>query len=317
MKHQKLNAIEYTPNFVLYDLQPNIGQLFHFYVPQRFISLTHQPVIDRVIYGSPHYSPESDIATVVMHSGCLFLDPKIKSTSNRHFYTVCNINLCMCCSDNEFHKRAIIKPIPLDVHIDGVLVTIAIDASPMQYTAVLRNGIRTRESGPTDFSIKVTNFHIITAYDEKPNIVPPNEFIRGLMYVPTFEFSFTGEIGMQYTPQLFSQIFSLPNLVNGLFRAYRAFFDSSGSRYEIVASQNYYYSKIVKLIDPVSVEILNRKKSSVPEVEVIVESFDLNSVKCTEHSIVIGTVEFKPVETILLVTIAGKMSRSPSIRLST
>jgi hypothetical protein len=67
-------AIEYTQYFDIFALNPKLGDVFRFFVAQPYISFSYSAIEQRQCYGSIHYSPQSDIATITFHSGCLFVN---------------------------------------------------------------------------------------------------------------------------------------------------------------------------------------------------------------------------------------------------
>ncbi|OHT07346.1 hypothetical protein TRFO_24534 [Tritrichomonas foetus] len=311
----ELTALEYSPSFFLTSLNPSIGMTFRIWVDQHFISFMYTPVVDRKLYGFIHYSSESDLAAVCMHTGCLFADIKTKESSHRQFLTVTNLHEAMCCSETEYHKRALFYYIPNDVRICGVLVTILICPSPPFYQAANRNGIRSRESSATDFSFRICNSRIFTNYDKLPKIVDIKDYRYDIITHPTFHLSFTGEIGIKYSKIIFDQFISRETFTNGLFEVYRIFVDSKGTRYEIRMNDDGFLS-LVKIIEPVSIEQLKRKNGSTNEVENIEGIFDIDEIITGDDYIRFKNSLISDVDTFILMNLPGKMSRSPSLRLN-
>ena len=311
----EMTAIEYSPFFNVADLNPSIGMTYRIFVDQRFISFMHPPVMDKKLYGFIHYSPESDLAAVIMHTGCLFTDPKSKETTHRQFQTVTNFFETMCCSEAEYHKRAVIYQIKNDVRIKGILVTILICPSPPFYQAANRNGIRSHESSASSFSFRISDFRILSKFDKMPKIVSIEEYRSKIIIQPSFHISFTGEVGIKYTKEIFNQFISPETIANGLFEVYRIFFDSNGQRYELKPEDNYLFT-ITRLIDPVSIDIIKRKASSGIDVEIIIEKIELNDIIVSDTFLQFKGIRIQNVDTLSLMNIPGKMSRSPSLRLS-
>lgn len=311
----EITAIEYSLFFNIADLNPSIGMTYRIFVDQRFISYMHPPVIDKKIYGFMHYSPESDLAAVIMHTGCLFADTKSKETTHRQFQTITNFFETMCCSETEYHKRAVIYQIKNDVRIKGILVTILICPSPPSFQAVNRNGIRSKESPPSTFSFRISDFRILTKFDKMPKIVSIEDYCCKIIMQPTFHLSFTGEIGIKYSKEIFTQFISPETITNGIFEVYRIFFDSNGQRYEIKPADDLLFT-INRLIDPVSIEVIKRKTSSGINVEVIIEKIEFNDIFVGDSFLQFKNIIIQNVDTLSLMNIPGKMSRSPSLRLN-
>lgn len=310
----EITAINYSLFFKVADLNPSIGMTYRIFVDQRFISYMHPPVNDKKLAGFIHYSPESDLVAVIMHTGCLFPDPKSKETTHRQFQTVTNLFETMCCSETEYHKRAVIHQIQNDVRIKGILVTILICPSPPFYQATNRNGIRSHDSSPSSFSYRISDYRILTKFDKMPKIVSIEDYRSRIIIQPVFHLSFTGEIGIKYTREIFKQFISPETIINGLFEVYRIFFDSNGERYEIKAEDNLTYT-ILRLIDPVSIDVIKRRASSGIDVDVIIKNIEFDDIIVGETSIRFGSVLIQNIDTLSLMNIPGKISRSPSLKL--
>lgn len=310
----EITSINYSLFFNVADLNPKIGMTYRIFVDQRFISFMHPPVIDRRLSGFIHYSPESDLVAVIMHTGCLFPDPKSKETTHRQFQTVTNLFETMCCSETEYHKRAVIYHIHNDVRIKGILVTILICPSPLSFQETNRNGIRSHKSSASTFSYRISDFRILTKFDKMPKIVAIKDYVSRRIIQPLFHLSFTGEVGIKYSKEIFDQFISQETIINGLFEVYRIFFDSNGNRYEIKTDDNLSFT-VLRLIDPVMIDIIKRKASSGIEVEKIVENIEFDDIIAGDTYIRFNSVLIRNIDTLSLMNIPGKISRSPSLRL--
>ena len=271
------------------------------------------PVSDRKLFGFIHYSSESDLAAVIMHTGCLFVDVKSKDSSHRQFHTVTNLFETMCCSETEYHKRAVFHVIPNDLRIKGVLVSILICPSPQSYQAINRNGIRSREALASSFSFRICDSRIITKFDNLPLLVPPSEYRADIINSPFFHLSYTGDIGIKYSQSSFTQFISCETAINGVFDVYRVFIDSLGVRYEIRFNDTGLLS-LYRFLENFSIDVLKRKNYN-PEEELIIDNFDIEDVIAGFDFVMIKDVRIENIDTFLLMNIPGKMSRSPSMKI--
>ena len=309
-------AFEYIPYFDIRTLKPTPGEAVHVFIPERFISFTHPPIADRELFGRDHYSPDSDLAAIVFHSGILFVDPRSKDSSHRQFCVAKNALEGMACSETEYPRRVNIEYIPQDLRLRGVLIFLLFCRSPPFFPASTRNGLRSREADKAEFSMRIANFRIISSFDQKPVIVTPDQVDRHRDFRPQYKKSFTEELSFSYKGGLFSQILSLPNITNGFFSVYRLFFDCECRRYEIkLLDKPDIILSVVQLLDPVSLDTLKRKPSAVSRTTVVVDRCPWTSLSICPDKLVFAGVAFTPVSDISLISLTGKLSRSPNLRL--
>lgn len=307
-------ALEYSLSFSVLDLSPSYGMKYTIFIDQRFISYMHLPVLDRRIFGFINYSPQSDLAAVVMHTGCLFPDddPNSKETTHRHFQTISNIFEVMCCSETEYDNQANRYQIPKDVRIRGILVSILICPSPTTFQAVTKNGIRSRKTSRESFSYRIADFQILSYYDEMPKIVSIEDYGCKFVHQPIFQTSYTGEIGMKFTKSIFEQFVSIETITNHLFDVYRLFFDSKQNRYEIFIDKNNFFS-VVRIIDPISIATIKKKPSSV-KTEPIKDNLVFDDIQVGDTYFRFKDILIDDIDTFLLMNMLGKVSRNSSLK---
>ena len=305
-------VLEYTDGFCLQEMEPSNGDIFTFFIHESYFDFQHPGISDRNIYGNVHYTIGSDLVAVAMHTGVLFIDPKYKESSHKIFCSTSNIFETMCCSDVEYKKRAITYVIPNDVRIKGIVISILICGSPSVFISTNRNGVRSRECTKEDLSFRISNFYILSEFDEMPRIVKKNEYVRDCAVTPSCQLSFTNEIGFKFTKYTFSQFFNVINVINGFFNAYRLFFDVKDERYEIELCYDVcgFCFNVIKIITPNSLEILRRKQSKIVEKEIIVENTELFNIKVGDDYLNFDGKTFKPVGNFLILCLSSKISRS-------
>lgn len=293
-ENDDFSALEFNPSFNISDFNPQTGEIFKIWVPINYISYNYPGISEHKVFGSTHYAPQSDIAGMILHSGILYINPKTKLSTYRRFCTVLNLFEVMGLNETEFHKSAVSLDLPIDLKISGVLVHIYIDTSPLTFPSMSRNGFRSTElleSQP--FSMRITNFSIITAYDEQPSIVPPGQYLRQKAILPTFKFTFTGNIGIVFSRGIFMQLFSRFNIIHGMFNVYCIFFDVEQDRYEISSIGDTEFT-VNKLINPSDTE--RRKK----EVISVISSAFITDFAVGKNKLVIKGTVFQPVDSLLI-----------------
>jgi hypothetical protein len=206
----------------------------------------------------------------------------------------------MSCTEVEFTKAAVVVHLPLDLGLKGVLIQLYIDSSPGQFPSVLRNGFKTSELlHPDVFSMRITHSALLTNYDAAPQFVEPRYFERQVAIVPVYKFTFDHEIGIEYSPEIFLQIFSRFNVGKGMFEVFRLCFDAEKIRYQILHIAQFTF-RIVQLIgDANALEI-------VPEAE-------MTDFYVTKRGIGVLSHRFTPIEAIVLTPQALRLSRSASL----
>jgi hypothetical protein len=306
--------MEYIPNFDLSLLSPSLGQTVSVYVDARFLSFFHPPIVDREIYGGGHYSPNSDIAAIVMHSGAVFVHPSSRDSRHRQFCRVVNVREVMCCPEKEYLRLAEVEDIPNDLAIRGVLLVMLFCSSPSCFPSWNRNGVRSREAPGGGIAMGIADFRIFSNFDRLPTLVRPSAVTMKFTSVPEFCYSFTGEFAARYGQEFFAQVFALPNILNGLFSAYRVFFDVENCRYEIlltqIAGDGGPFFQVVRLVEPVSLDFLKRRTSVLPVTEPVGEEVSFWDVWIEPRAIAFGTVVFDRVSHVSLFNMFGRLPRN-------
>lgn len=295
-----VDSIRYYEGFDIRGLDPQIGQIFQIFVSHLYLKFDHQPIADQKVYGSTFYHPESDIAALVFHSGALFIHPKLKAYKPVRFSTVKNLFESLIVPESEYTKTAVVIDLPTDLQIQGINVQIYIDQSPISFPSAKHNNYESQEmSHIAPFSLRIIDFNIITMYDDPPHLVSPNDYRRQVASIPNFKTTFTGEIGIEYTPQIFTQIFSKFNLSRNIFDFFYFLFDIGNNRFEIFHISGSKFS-ILRVIQQVAVEA-----TRLPNVDenssVLFDNVDITELGAKKHSIVIREKEFGPVNALLLI----------------
>ena len=293
-----VDSISYHDGFTFDALSPRIGELFQIYVPHVFISLEHPPIKNSIVFGSTYYAPSSDISAVVFHSGCLFIHPKLKSFNPQRFSTVQNLYEVMASPEAEYSKVAVVLDLPTDLQIQGVLVRLYVDQSPLSFPATVHNGYKSQELPHVEqYSLRIVNFNIITMYDDPPNIVPVDAYRRQTAAVPKYLITFTGELGIEYNQNIFAQIFSRFNVVRDTFRFFRFYFDCGNNRYEIVQIEGTRF-KIIRSIEQLTVEVIRTPNTSNATA---VDVADMTEFGAMKKAIIVKDVKFGPITALLLI----------------
>ena len=299
-------ALEYKPGFDLTIFNPVIGDIFRIFIPERFFLLTNSSIVDRLISGTTFYTPDSDIVNIAIHSGCLFPHPKSTGYSRR-WCTITNFYEALC-NEDKYSKIADVLEIPTSVQVQGLVIDILIDNTLKSFQSSLRNGLKSKShQGPTDYSMRVASYKILTKFEKLPLIVEPENYVRQHTKIPIFKFAFNREVGIEYSPILFLSIFSAANIENDFFTTYKLFFDVGEKRYEIHYNEDTGYFYLTILESPVDVKEYKSRKSKKPK-EIIVESelrfFD---IVATPKGLRIKNVMYEPVDTLLVSMFVGKI----------
>lgn len=295
-------AIEYSENFSFSKLDPQIGDIFKVYIDVKYISHDYLPIRRRSLYGSTFYTGSSDLAAIAIHTGCLFLKPKIKQDPARRFCIVQNVVEAMSVPEQDYSEVAKIFEYPLDLTINGIILHIYVDSSPGYFPSVLRNGLESQESQiPQNYCIRVIHSTLITMYDEKPALVEPRKYVRQKSIIPKNIFSSSGEIQFMFEPKVFVQIFSRINLNRGMFKVFKLYFDVNRSRYEIINTEKTKFNVILDTLNDDEIH------------QTIVENVDISDFYVKRNTISAANHIFSPVQTIFLVQCTRKhTSRSHS-----
>ena len=227
LSNYRLSAIEYTPDLRIASLDPRPGDIFHFFVDEKYTNFSHPPLAQRMVFGSPYYAPDSDISAISSHFGCLFQYHKRKSSSYRRLNTVRNaLELCLC-GEAEYHRRAQIYQFPLEARPRGVFLTICVDYAPPSFSQCNRNGIRSRDlHEKRPYSLRVAHFWLVSDFDGPIEFKSPAEFVRHKYVLPPLkEVTPNHEVFLDFDPLFLNQFLTRLNIMNGLFSVYRVFFE--------------------------------------------------------------------------------------------
>lgn len=290
-------AIKYSENLDLTKLDPHVGDIFKVYIDVKYISYDYFPISHSILFGSTFYTVSSDLAAIAMHTGCLFINPKMKQAPVRRFCAVQNVVEAMSVPEQDYYKTAKIFDYPLDLTIYGVILHIYVDYSPGYYPSVVRNGIKSQESQiPETCCIRVIHSTLISMYDEKPKLVEPKDFVRQKSIVPKNILASSGEIQFTFEPKIFVQIFSRINLNRGMFRVYKFYFDVNRNRYEIFNTGKNKFNVIHDTLNDDEIH------------QTIVENADISDFYATKNSIGVLSHVFSPVKTLFLVQYSRKQT---------
>jgi hypothetical protein len=227
---------------------------------------------------------------------------------------VVNVREVMCCPEKEYIRLADIEDIPSDLAIRGVLLVLLFCSAPPSFPSWHRNGVRSREAPGGRIAMGIADFRIFSNFDSPPALVHPSAVSKMFTAVPDICHSFTGELAARYTQEFFAQIFSLPNILNGLFSAYRIFFDVGTSRYEILlcdsGSDGGPFFRVVRLAGPVSLDFLKRRTSLLPVTETVAQDVSFWDIRTEPAAIAFGTVVFEKVSHVSLFNMFGRLPRN-------
>ena len=300
LDYQVLQCLEYTPEFDLKKFDPQPGDLFQVFVEQQYLTYELETVRQHKVFGSYYYAPESDIPAMIFHSGILFIHAKLKAFPHRRFSTVQNVYEVMAMNETDYARKAVVLDLPTDLQIQGVLVNIYIDKSPDSFIAATHNAYQSQSlPHAAEYSMRFTEFSIVTMYDVVPAIVPDSEYRKARAVIPNFDITFTGEVGIKFEPMMFVQIFSRYNVSSGMFDVFRLFFDVDKDRFEICWRGGTRFS-VVKYIEQISVEVV-RHKNVPSDKGVVVEDADMCEFSVTRGAIIVKAKRFEPVSSLVLV----------------
>ena len=303
------SSLEYKPGFDLEPLHPSIGDIFRIFIPERFFLLSNSTIVDRLITGTTFYTPDSDMASIAVHCGCIFPHPKSSGLSRR-WCTVTNFYEALC-NEDKYAKIADILEIPTSVQVQGLLLDILIDNTLRSYQGSLRNGLKSKSyQGPTEYSMRVANYKIVTKFERIPRMASLNEYVRLHAKIPVFKFAFNREVGIEYSPDLFMSIFSAANIENYLFTTYKIFFDVDETRYEIHYDEDEDVFSLTELENPVEIREYRARKSKKPKERVIEEKINYFDIVALPKGLKIKGVKYEPVDTLFISMFIGKILSS-------
>ena len=299
-------ALLYRPGFDLSQFRPNIGDVFRFYIPERFFLLTNSVIADRIICGTTFYTPDSDIVNIAIHSGCMFSHPKSTGYSRR-WCTISNFFEALC-NEDKYSKIAEIVEIPPSVQVQGLLIDILVDNTLRSYMSSNRNGLKSKtHSGIMDYSLRVASYKILTKFDKLPRLVSDNQYTRQFAKIPIFKFAFNREIGVEYSPDLFLSIFSIYNIQNDLFTIYKLFFDIGENRYEIHFNDETNLFSLTQLKAPIDIKDYKARRSKKPVEELLQQDISFFDIVATPKGLKINGSRYEPIDTLLVSMFSGKI----------
>ena len=311
---QGVVSIYFEPNFDINSLNPQVGDIFRFYIPNKYFLYSYQPLSDRKVYGFTHYSPNSDIAVMSAHFGCLFQKHTRKPRPKSDINTVRNAFEISGCTESEYHKREDVISFPQDSLVKGVLVTICIDQPLEHYISFNRNGIRSREfSSPTTFSMRISHFYLVTIFDEMPQCVSPESFVRGRYIIPKILSVESYGVTLSYDANFLQSFVSRMNIAQGLFNTYRIVLNNNKHKRELCLVTN----TILKISDidfPKYKYVDLWKRNDIPGEDII--QFDLNQLKFLDKGLRVGNEHFELVSSIVLINIMKIVKRGKKDQVS-
>lgn len=299
-------AIEYTYPFDVQKLEPRVGNIYRFFIHEKFFVLTHPPIAERGLYGCTYYAPHSDLTAIAMHFGCIFTSHKRKATTRRRLSTVRNaLEICLC-SEGEYHRRSNTLILAPELDLRGVVVTLCIDHSPSTFPQVMRNGIRSREfPRPCPFCLRISHFYLVTGFDEMPRLVPPGEFIHG-SFQPIQRALENGEVSIPYSPLMFLQIFTRLNIANGIFSAFRIFLLVNDGFAEVVFTEG---TRMKVMMLPEGATVSDAQKRRIVGSEIA--AGEIHLFEPSENALTVSGTVIGPIHGIVLVQgPSGKTQRS-------
>ncbi|OHS98514.1 hypothetical protein TRFO_35044 [Tritrichomonas foetus] len=301
-----ITAIEYTPDFKISDLDPQPGDIFRFYVDEKYTNYSHPPLGGRVIYGAPYYAPESDISAISSHVGCLFQYHKRKSTSHRRLNTIRNALEISLCGEAEYHRRAQIIQFPLEAHPKGVLLTICIDYAPPSFPQCNRNGLRSRDlHDARPFSMRVSHFWLVSEFDEPIIFKRPQEYMRQKYLLPTLkEVDSNHTILIEFNTLFISQFLTRLNLINGLFSVYRFFFTAKNKKYELTGNTKCFLTVLEVTVESSTPEIAKRRDVQGETIT----TCELSEFQILPDGFIINDYKFEGISEITLIQIVAVKS---------
>ncbi|EAY16595.1 hypothetical protein TVAG_434320 [Trichomonas vaginalis G3] len=308
-------VLEYTPTFDLSQFKPQVGDIFRFYISERFFLNSNTNITSRNISGTTFYTPNSDIVDIAIHCGCLFAHPK-SSGLTRRWCTVLNFFEALC-NEDKYQKVAEVIELSNYAQVKGLLLDILIDNTLPSYYSSTRNGLKSKSfNSLTDYSIRVINYKILTKFDRIPRIAEPSKYVRSRIKMPVFKFAFNREIGVNYSIEVFSSLFNPETINNDFFTIYRLFFDINQNRYEIRYSDEDGNFWLTQLENPIDVKELKTRKSKKTKEKILFDRLTFFDIVPTPTGINVKGTLFEPISTILVPMFYGKILIGPKAKIS-
>lgn len=303
MNGYKINdkkPILYSPEFDINYYSPKPGQLFLIYIPLKYISHEYKPIAEQKIGGTDYYTSWSDIAAIVMHSGCLFLLPKSKARTYPRYCTVLNYHEVACRSEARYKEMAAIQEFPLDYRIKGIIVQIFIEQSLPCFLGTTRNGITSKDQEIQDFfAIRINDYLILTPNDSEPECFncKDQNYSRDAALISPYKITDIGDVGISFQPASFYQFFNRDTIDRGFLNIYRFFFDVSPTkeininiprRFEIVSKNEFF-----QIFEVVPLPLPEKRS-------LVTDNLLLTDISCSKGKITAKN-EFSPVVSIVLI----------------
>ena len=301
------NCLLYSIGLDLRKFDPIIGNIFRIFIPERFFLRNSSPILNRNIIGSIFYDPSSDLVAIAAHCGCLFSNPKKMGILHRRWCTVRNFYESLCFNDNEYLSKAEIYEIPENIIIQGVDIFFFIDYPTKSLNSSTRNGIKSRSSIEIiPYTIRILKFQILTEFDNLPNFINIEQYIRKTLLLPKFKIGITNEIGLEYNINIFKQIFSQFNIINGFFSIYKFFFYFNNNRYEIIPDEHYSF-KILKYDTLISLKDIKQNRKLKTTIEEILINIYAYQIIPTEFGLKIKDFLFEPILNLYISMFFGRI----------
>ena len=304
-----VTAIQYKATFKWEDLQPEIGNIFRFFIDQNYFRPSHKPIQERQLYGSTYNAPTSDLVCMAMHFGCLHFQSKRKATTRRRLLTTKNaLEICLC-GEAEYHKRATTMPVAQEIDLKGVVVTVCVERSPNHFPQVNRNGIRSRDTQVSfKYSLRISNYYLLTEFDEMPQLVEPQDYVRQNFMPIQLVAQENGESMIPFSRAIWAQIITRLNIANGMFTIFRIFLVLGDGKAELMFVEGT-KMRVVAASENLPANELAKKK--LPLGATIAEGHFHQFVP-KENGLQVGDVEIAPVLGIIMIQLigAGKSFRS-------
>jgi hypothetical protein len=295
-----VTAIEYSSPFDFQSLDPRVGNIFRIFIDHKFFSPIHPGIAERSFYGSAYYAPGSDIVAVAFHLGCVYFSLK-RNAPRRRLLTIKNAIEISLCGEGEHHKRALSIPIPPELELRGVVLTVCIDYSPRTFPSVSRNGLRSREMPRScPYSIRVSHFFLVTIFDEMPTFVAPGDFVRGSFQPFQLRAAEGGELSIPFSKVAFYQIFTRLNIANGMFLVFRIFFILQEGLVEVAFVEGT-KMRIVPVPEGQSVSDALKKKVGQSEIA----SGEIHKFEPSETGLVVDGMAIDPILGIVMAQVVG------------
>lgn len=302
-------AIQYKPTFKWEELEPEIGNIFRFFIDQNYFRPSHKPIQERQLYGSTYNAPMSDLVCMAMHFGCLHFQSKRKSTTRRRLLTTKNaLEICLC-GEAEYHKRAITIPVAQEIDLKGVVVTVCVERSPNHFPQVNRNGIRSRDTQLNfRYSLRISNYYLVTEFDEMPHLVEPQDFVRQNFIPIQLVAQENGESMIPFSRAMWAQIITRLNIANGMFTIFRIFLVLGDGKAELVFIEGT-RMRVVAASENLPANELAKKR--LPPGATIAEGH-IHQFVPIENGLKVGDTVISPVLGMIMIQLigAGKSFRS-------